>query len=50
MPGIKTFAGTPDSITDSKSDLRSPSESELASLVVPNTAKPFAPRSSNHRQ
>jgi hypothetical protein len=50
VPGISTAGLTLSSISRSSRLIRSLAASELASLVVPNTASPSAPSSSSHRQ
>ena len=48
-PGIKAAGSMPDCTRASSNDIRSSNDREFASLVVPNTAKPCAPSSSNSR-
>jgi len=50
VPGMSFSAGTPSWTSVSSSTMRSSAESEFASLLVPNTARPLQPFASSHLQ
>ena len=50
VPGSSAEGGTPPWTSVSSSSMRSSTDSEFASLLVPNTASPAQPFASSHLQ